>query len=102
MNHNIKSQLLHSMDDSYVNLTTVVVPIDKHYNELTFRDIKNALNDLIYTVEEEVRLRMDYREYDCTGQHYTTYLDLLDRKLYRDDSKTLLIGIYKHGIGIDC
>lgn len=76
-------------------------------NEATFGNVRNALRAIEHFVQDDVRIHMIYREYDCTGQSFTSGLDLISREIHRGMDYQgmyeveILVVIYKHYISID-
>ena len=101
MTFTIKTQILASSFDSCLELQTVTIDLLKK-KDISFRDIKNALNKLNDIRSDEIYINRPYSDYDCTGQSFTTSLECIKKILYREEDTVLLIGMFQHHVSVDC
>jgi len=93
--HNLPSNPNFDFYDSYTEIVTLTVFLPKPY---TITDIKQAINLLKGYVREYVYLDRPCSQYDCTGEHFTTNLQIIRKEI----SYYCLHYTYEHSISIDC
>lgn len=96
--HTKRELLAQSDSPSFLELVTLTINMNRHPN---LAELRNSVETLNYFVNQNIRIEMEYREYDCTGQQFTTSLERLNWFTFDTGDDCLLIAIYKHWVSID-
>ena len=96
--HTKRELLAQSDSPSFLELVTLTINMSKN---TSFAELRNSIETLSYFVDNNIRIEMAYRDYDCTGQQFTTSLRRINWFTWDTGDECLLIAIYKHWVSID-
>lgn len=86
-------------DDSFTEIVTIAMPINrtaKYSGEYNYSDLRDAM-ERINEEMNEIHISRPCSAYDCTGQAFTTSLEVVNRYHHCDT----LVYVIRHNVSID-